>query len=81
MGLIGHPSSVRRLTTEMNPEEFDRFRSGWIRYETIKLVRDGVSEPIAKRTAEDEFFFLQKKGFQEINASRLRNRQIRAAKL
>jgi hypothetical protein len=77
MGLIGNPSSVIRTTGEMNAKQFAEFKEGWIRYEVILLRRDGTSESVAKRTAADEFAFMEKAGFKEINATTLRNRAVR----
>jgi len=77
MGLIGNPSSVLLTTGEMNPKQFAEFKEGWIRYEAIKLRRDGVSESVAARTAADEFALHEKSGFKDINDVTLRNRRIR----
>ncbi len=77
MGLVGNPSSVLLTTGEMSAEQFAEFKKGWIRYEAIKLQRDGISEAIAHRTAEDEFAFMEKTGFEAVNDVTLRNRAIR----
>lgn len=77
MGLIGNPSSVLLTTGEMNANQFAEFKKGWIRYEAIKLRRDGISEKVALQTATDEFAFLEKNGFKDVNDVTLRNRAIR----
>lgn len=78
MALLGIRSAVLLTTDEMSESQFMQFRLGWIRYEARKLRRDGISEFLARRTAEDEFEFLRKKGFKELNDNVLRNREIRA---
>lgn len=77
MGLIGNPSSVLLTTGEMNAKQFAEFEEGWIKYEVIRLRRDGVSKSVAERTAIDEFAFMKEAGFKEVNATTLRNRAVR----
>lgn len=81
MGLIGKPSSVLLTTSEMTPPQFQEFKEGWIRYEAIKLKRDGISDAVAKRTATEEFALHEKSGFQEINRVTLQNRSIRRSQV
>jgi hypothetical protein len=81
MGLVGNPSSVLLTTGEMSSEQFAEFKKGWIRYEAIRLQRDGISKPVAERTAADEFAFMEKSGFKQVNDVTLRNRAIRRSNL
>ena len=78
MALLGIRSSVLLTTDEMSEAQYNEFRTGWIRYEARKLRRDGIEEGLAKRTAEDEFEFMRKAGFKEVNETVLRNREIRS---